>query len=136
MLIIANTLTTIKAIHLPATAPQLQSAQVNLLVSSLKHNKGYIEMLPHEFECGCKVCMDAAMIRRKEITGMQSGTYLGDGLYAEDEGDQIKLWCHRDYGIAEVYLGLSEVYLFFKFIEKAHGCKITVTKNESGDSNA
>lgn len=45
-------------------------------------------------------------------------TYLGDGLYAEFEGYQVRLFCERENGTHEVYLEPSAVNALLKFLEK------------------
>lgn len=55
--------------------------------------------------------------------------YLGDGLYAEDDGFQIGVYANN--GIAdysEVFFDPEVLDSFFIFIEKSRGLKITVTK--------
>lgn len=54
--------------------------------------------------------------------------YLGDGLYAKDDGYQIELWCDRDNGKNWVALEPEVMLSFFKFIEKSRGLKMTLTK--------
>lgn len=55
--------------------------------------------------------------------------YLGDGLYAEYDGYQIRLWTDRGNGnIHEVFLDPDVLADCFGFIEKAYGVMITVTK--------
>lgn len=60
-------------------------------------------------------------------------TYLGDGLYAADDGYQILLIAPRASGV-EHYVALEPRVLeeFFRYIERNAGIKITVTKVESG----
>lgn len=60
------------------------------------------------------------------FNNMKRATYLGDGLYAEDEGTQIRLFCEREGGTHEVYL--ESLSAFFEFVEKMRGVTITVTK--------
>jgi hypothetical protein len=61
-----------------------------------------------------------------KFNDMKRATYLGDGLYAEDEGHQIRLFCERENGTHEVFVG--DLHLLFAFIEKMRGVTITVTK--------
>lgn len=55
---------------------------------------------------------------------VKKASYLGDGVYIEDEGFQFKL--HTQQG-DEIYMEDSVVEAFFRFIEQAKGLKITVT---------
>jgi hypothetical protein len=59
---------------------------------------------------------------------MSKETYLGDGLYASDDGFQIKLRAPRENGDHVVYLEPEVVHEFMRFLEKARGLKITAEK--------
>jgi hypothetical protein len=48
-------------------------------------------------------------------------SYLGDGLYAEFDGFQIRLWCDRGDSIHEVYLEPDVVAEFLRYIERLKG---------------
>lgn len=43
-------------------------------------------------------------------------TYLGDGLYASFDGDQICLWCERDSGKHMVYLDGQVLQAFERYV--------------------
>lgn len=58
---------------------------------------------------------------------MEKKSYLGDGVYINDEGFQFKL--HTQQG-NEIYLGDTEVESFFRFIERTRNVKITVAAAE------
>ena len=63
----------------------------------------------------------------------KNAIYLGDGLYAVDEGDQFVLSTKRRDGdgeFTEHYVALDDDTLqsFFKFIESRRHVKITVEK--------
>lgn len=57
---------------------------------------------------------------------MNSKTYLGDGLYAHDEGFQVVLSTERENGVHYVALEPEVLESFMRFIERAHGLIITV----------
>ena len=57
-------------------------------------------------------------------------TYLGDGLYARDDGFMFWLRAPRPGGDHEVALENQVVDAFFRFIERSRGVKITVTQSE------
>lgn len=59
---------------------------------------------------------------------MSKETYLGDGLYASDEGYQFKLRAPRMGGDHEVYLDGNVLESFLEFVGKARGLKISVEK--------
>jgi hypothetical protein len=60
---------------------------------------------------------------------MSSETYLGDGLYASDEGGyMLRLRAPRLNGDHVVYLENNVLDEFIKFVEKARGVKFTVEK--------
>lgn len=42
--------------------------------------------------------------------------YLGDGLYASYDGDQIRLSCERDSGTHEVYLDAGVLKAFERYV--------------------
>ncbi len=45
--------------------------------------------------------------------------YLGDGVYCEDEGFQVKLWTTREGGVIhEIYLGPYELQAIVNFAQK------------------
>lgn len=52
--------------------------------------------------------------------------YLGDGLYAEDDGFQITLSTGRAIGMHFVCLDDSTLRSFLNFIESTRNVKITV----------
>lgn len=54
--------------------------------------------------------------------------YLGDGLYAKDEGFQFRVYTDRMGVVHEVYFEDTVLQSFFKFIEASRGVKITVEK--------
>lgn len=54
--------------------------------------------------------------------------YLGDGLYASDNGFQLWLRAPRMDGDHEVALEDDVLSEFFRFIEKSRGVKITIEK--------
>lgn len=57
-------------------------------------------------------------------------TYLGDGLYAFDDGYSIGLRAPRGNGNDHiVYLEPAVLLDFFKYVEKARNLKIVVTRN-------
>lgn len=51
-------------------------------------------------------------------------TYLGDGLYAEDDGYQVRLFTQEGN---EVFLDGSVLEALLKFIEKSRHVEIKVT---------
>lgn len=55
-------------------------------------------------------------------------TYLGDGLYAQYDGEMLILRAPREYG--EHYVALEPMVLqnLFSFIEKQYKLKITIEK--------
>jgi hypothetical protein len=53
-------------------------------------------------------------------------TYLGDGLYASDDGYMITLRAPREDGDHWVALEPGIVEALLSFIERARDCKITV----------
>lgn len=55
-------------------------------------------------------------------------TYLGDGLYARDDGFQIWLRAPRENGDHEVALEPSVLSEFMSFLERSRGVKISVQK--------
>lgn len=57
-------------------------------------------------------------------------TYLGDGLYASDDGWMFWLRAPREDGDHRVALESEVLDEFFRFIEKSRGVKITVEKWE------
>lgn len=58
-------------------------------------------------------------------------TYLGDGLYARDDGFQIWLRTPRENGDHEVALEGSVLAEFVRFIEKSRGLTIKISKGGS-----
>jgi hypothetical protein len=55
---------------------------------------------------------------------MTKETYLGDGLYASYDGDQIKLRAPREGGDHEVYLDIDVMLKLMEFIGQVlHGPK-------------
>jgi hypothetical protein len=64
------------------------------------------------------------------------GRYLGDGLYASDEGFQFRLWASNGRETTnEVYLEDGALQGFFRFIEDTRGVKIKVTKVAQDDKD-
>jgi hypothetical protein len=61
---------------------------------------------------------------------MNVGVYLGDGLYAEDQGSMIILRANRD-GV-DHWVGLEDGVLkkFFNYVAKQRGVNIEVTKTD------
>jgi hypothetical protein len=57
-------------------------------------------------------------------------SYLGDGLYAEDDRDTLKLWAERDYGKHYVCLEPEVLQSLFEFLERSRGLKIKVERVE------
>jgi len=57
---------------------------------------------------------------------MTPETYLGDGLYASDDGFMLTLRAPRENG--DHWVGLEDEILhnLFKFLERSRGVKITV----------
>lgn len=49
--------------------------------------------------------------------------YLGDGLYAEFDGWQFRLYTERENGVHEVYLEPSVLSAFLNFIASTKGPK-------------
>lgn len=60
------------------------------------------------------------------MTQAMSERYLGDGLYASDDGYNIHLRAPRDGGDHYVSLEPEVLESFFHFVEKMRGVKITV----------
>lgn len=56
--------------------------------------------------------------------------YLGDGLYAKDEGFMVTLYTERENGRHFVALEDEVLSAFFRFLERTREIKITVTKND------
>lgn len=54
--------------------------------------------------------------------------YLGDGLYATDDGHMIRLRAPREDGDHWVGLEDEVVQSLFRFIERTRGVRITVTR--------
>ena len=55
--------------------------------------------------------------------------YIGDGVYAEDQGFQIRLFTQRVLNIEhEIYLEPEAITTLFKFLEATRGLKITVER--------
>lgn len=63
-----------------------------------------------------------------ETTVKQDRTYLGDGLYAQDDGFNINLIAPREIGDHYVCMEPDVLQQFFKFVEKARNLKITVER--------
>lgn len=59
----------------------------------------------------------------------KKSTYLGDGLYATDDGFMIELSCERENG--KHWVGLEDEVLssLIRFLEKSRDVKITIEKN-------
>lgn len=60
----------------------------------------------------------------------ENKTYLGDGLYAFDEGFQIGLTAGTGYKTQVVYLDDYVLEAFLQFVAQSRGLKITVDKVE------
>jgi hypothetical protein len=45
-------------------------------------------------------------------------TYLADGLYAEFDGEQFRLYTERENGVHEVYLDPTTLQAFLAFVER------------------
>ncbi len=56
--------------------------------------------------------------------------YLGDGLYARDDGYSFWLRAPRFEGDHEVALEPDVMQEFLRFVERSRGLKITVTKEK------
>jgi hypothetical protein len=66
------------------------------------------------------------------MSDLRDKTYLGDGLYVNDDGFQIGLFAPRGLGdVHEVYLEDSVLAAFFDFIRRSRGLNITVTRSTS-----
>lgn len=55
-------------------------------------------------------------------------TYLGDGLYASDDGFMVTLKTSREEGLHYVALEPQVLTEFFLFLEKVKGVRITIEK--------
>ena len=58
---------------------------------------------------------------------MSTPTYLGDGLYGEDDGFQVRLFTERSEGVHEVYLDPHTLDSFFQWLERSRGIEIKIT---------
>jgi len=58
-------------------------------------------------------------------------TYLGDGLYASDDGFMVTLRAPRDEGDHWVGLEPDVLKSFFDYVARVRGLEITVTKKET-----
>lgn len=61
---------------------------------------------------------------------MKDKTYLGDDLYASDDGFQICLTAQRGYVNHEVYLDPGVLLKFFRFVEKTRNIKIVIKRED------
>lgn len=50
--------------------------------------------------------------------------YLGDGLYAEFDGHQIRLWADVGDRIHEVYLEPDVLAAFLRYVERLKGASV------------
>jgi hypothetical protein len=59
-------------------------------------------------------------------------TYIGDGVYVEDEGTQFKLYTEDGAGNVRnvIYLENSAVTSFLKFVEKTRDVTISVDRTK------
>ncbi len=57
---------------------------------------------------------------------MTNKKIIGDGLYAEDDGQQFRLYCARGNMIHEVYLNVEVTDAFLLFIAESRSLKITI----------
>lgn len=60
-------------------------------------------------------------------------TYLGDGLYAHDDGYHMVLSCDRSGVEHWVALEPAVIQEFMRFVERSRKVKIVVTRDESLD---
>lgn len=63
-------------------------------------------------------------------------TYLGDGVYAEDDGENLELYTERGNGRHWLVLGDQETWALLKFLERSRGITITVTKPQAEEPEA
>lgn len=56
--------------------------------------------------------------------------YLGDGLYAKDDGYQVELYAYRADGRNWVALDDRVLQVFMQFLERSRNLKILITKNQ------
>jgi hypothetical protein len=61
---------------------------------------------------------------------MKDKTYLGDGLYAKDEGFQFELSARNVDGDHVVYLDDETLQQFFAFICESRRLKMVITKKK------
>lgn len=57
--------------------------------------------------------------------------YLGDGLYFQDDGFMVRLWCKRDNGTNWVGLEPEIIESFIRCLERSRNLKITIEKSSS-----
>lgn len=62
-------------------------------------------------------------------------TYLGDGLYASDDGYRIRLRVPRECGNDEVFLNPEVLQSFIVFLEKSRGIEVIINRlgDQKGD---
>lgn len=65
---------------------------------------------------------------------MNEPVYLGDGLYALDDGNYVKLFTDRNRD--EVYLDDRVLHAFFGFIAKSRKLNIEITIDKEPDGKA
>jgi hypothetical protein len=65
-----------------------------------------------------------------KITPGALHAYLGDGLYAEDDGFMLTLKCDRMEGQHWVGLEPEIIQALFKFIERSRNVEISVRRRE------
>lgn len=63
-------------------------------------------------------------------------TYIGDGVYAYDDGDTVKLITQREGGWESIYLDSSFLSSLFALMERTRKFKIGVTWNEEEKSES
>lgn len=59
--------------------------------------------------------------------------YLGDGLFFDDDGEQVRLYTQRHYEVHEVFLDDRVLTAFLRALEKSRGLKLefrTLTEDE------
>lgn len=62
--------------------------------------------------------------------------YLGDGLYFEDDGYQVRLSTDRGGHTCEVFLDSTTLFAFFQRLEQSRGLKIKVERATHGETES
>jgi hypothetical protein len=62
--------------------------------------------------------------------------YLGDGLHADFDGEQIRLYAERTTGTHEVFLDSQVSTALLTFMERAYKIKITIEHLNSASGEA